>query len=388
MSINNKISIFDTTLRDGEQAPGSALSLEKKIEFARQLSRLNVDVIEVGFPVASTTDFIAVQEISSEIKDSTICAFARSVEKDILSASKALGASTNSRIQIVTPISDRHLATRLKMGRKDGLQLIRDSIKLASSLAHEVAFIGEDSSRADPEYRLQCFEVAAESGAKFLTYADTVGYSTPEDIHTDIHNLVKILKSEGVSIGIHCHNDLGLAVANSLSAILAGANEVQCTINGVGERAGNTALEEIVMALYVREDHYKVKTDIDTRLLTITSGLLSQYTGTEIPNDKAVVGQNAFAHCSGMHQHGMIMHPKNYEIMMPSTVGADSREFIIGRHSGKHGVSHVLSEMGYKVKDKVIIKVLKEIKNSLGEAEYIDKEHLAKIYERLLVIEV
>ena len=378
-----KINIFDTTLRDGEQSPGSALSFDKKIEFAKQLSRLNVDVIEAGFPVASATDFKAVKEISSEIKDSTICAFARSVEKDILSASEALGSATNGRIQIVAPVSDRHLMTRLKTDRAGGLRLIKDSIALASGLSNQVTFIGEDSSRADPEYLQQCFEIAIESGASVITYADTVGYSTPEDIYTNLSRLVKNFKSDKVKIGIHCHDDLGMAVANSLSAMLAGAEEVQCTVNGVGERAGNAALEEIVMALYVREDHYRMKSEIDTRLLTITSDLLSKYTGLDIPKDKAVVGQNAFAHCSGMHQHGMLMHSKNYEIMSPEEVGAE-RDFIIGRHSGKHGVTHVLTEMGYEIRDEIVLEVLEKIKNTLAEDEYIEKEHLEKLYQGIL----
>jgi len=381
--VMKKINIFDTTLRDGEQSPGSALSFDKKIEFAKQLSRLNVDVIEAGFPVASATDFKAVKEISSEIKDSTICAFARSVEKDILSASEALGSATNGRIQIVAPVSDRHLMTRLKTDRAGGLRLIKDSIALASGLSNQVTFIGEDSSRADPEYLQQCFEIAIESGASVITYADTVGYSTPEDIYTNLSRLVKNFKSDKVKIGIHCHDDLGMAVANSLSAMLAGAEEVQCTVNGVGERAGNAALEEIVMALYVREDHYRMKSEIDTRLLTITSDLLSKYTGLDIPKDKAVVGQNAFAHCSGMHQHGMLMHSKNYEIMSPEEVGAE-RDFIIGRHSGKHGVTHVLTEMGYEIRDEIVLEVLEKIKNTLAEDEYIEKEHLEKLYQGIL----
>jgi 2-isopropylmalate synthase len=382
--VTERIRIFDTTLRDGEQSPGSALGIEKKIEFAQQLARLNVDVIEAGFPVASADDYEAVKQISSEVQDCTICAFARSVEKDILSASDALKNSSNGRIQIVTPISDDHLATRLRISREDGLHLIRKSIEFALDRTNEVTFIGEDSSRADPKYRLQCFEAAAKAGASVLTYADTVGYATPEAIFNDINHLVRDIGSPDVGVGIHCHNDLGIAVANSLSAVLAGACEVQCTVNGVGERAGNAALEEVVMGLYVREDLYQAKTEIDTSLLILTSRLLAQYTGIEVPINKAVVGQNAFAHCSGMHQHGVLIHPPNYEIMSPDVVGASHRHFIIGRHSGKHGVRHVLSEMGYKVNENALLQVMGEIKNILAGDEYLEKDDLVVLYEKYI----
>ena len=243
-----KINILDTTLRDGQQSPGSAFSLKKKIEVARQLFRLNVDTIEAGFPIASSTDFDLIKILSKELKNISICAFARANKKDIELAAEALNGCERGRIQIVTPVSDLHLQTRLGKNRKQGLQLIKDGLNMAKDLVPEVSWIGEDSSRADSYYLIDAFNIAADYGAKIVTYADTVGYSLPEEIGEKIKAIVKSLESRS-KLGIHCHNDLGLAVANTISAISAGAEEVQCTVNGVGERAGNTSLEEIVMAI-------------------------------------------------------------------------------------------------------------------------------------------
>ena len=371
----NKIRVFDTTLRDGEQSPGSAITTEKKIEIARQLFRLNVDVIEAGFPIASSADFNAVREISTELGDVTVCAFARAVERDIKVAADALNGNQNGRIQIVTPVSDLHLKTRLNLDRKQGLELIKNSMLIAKDLAAEVSWIAEDSSRADPAYLLEAFETAVEYGAKIVTYADTVGYALPEEISQRIDTIVKSVESKGAIVGIHCHNDLGLAVANTLAAVSAGSKEVQCTVNGIGERAGNAALEEVIMAIQVRKEKLNVFTDIDARLLTITSGLVSQYTKLPISRNKPVVGENAFAHCSGMHQHGVLACSENYEIMSPEHVGK-GREIIIGRHSGRHGVKYVLNEEGYNISDDTLQALMREIKTHVAEDEYLSVEKL------------
>jgi len=374
----NNIRVFDTTLRDGEQAPGSAMTLEKKIEIARQLHRLNVDVIEAGFPIASSADFDAVREISTELSGVTVCAFARAIEGDIKSASDALNGNQNGRIQIVTPVSDLHLKSRLSKDKKQGLELIKNSMSMAKDLAAEVSWIAEDSSRADPAYLLEAFETAVEYGAKIVTYADTVGFALPEEISQRINVIVKSVESKGVIVGIHCHNDLGLAVANTLAAVSAGSKEVQCTINGIGERAGNAALEEVIMAIKVRKEKLNVFTNIDSRLLTITSGLVSQYTKLSVSRNKPVVGENAFAHCSGMHQHGVLACSETYEIMSPEQVG-NGREIIIGRHSGRHGVKHVLNEEGYNISEYTLQALMKEIKNHLAGDEYLSVEKLVTL---------
>jgi 2-isopropylmalate synthase len=370
----NKIQVFDTTLRDGEQSPGSAITKEKKIEIARQLFRLNVDVIEAGFPIASSTDFDTVRDISTELSGVTVCAFARAVERDIKVAADALNGNQNGRIQIVTPVSDLHLKTRLNRDRKQGLELIKNSILIAKDLAAEVSWIAEDSSRADPSYLLESFETAVEYGARIVTYADTVGYALPEEISQGIYAIVKSIESKGAVVGIHCHNDLGLSVANTLAAVSAGAKEVQCTVNGIGERAGNAALEEVVMAIQVRKEKLNVFTDIDARLLTITSGLVSQYTKLPVSKNKPIVGENAFSHCSGMHQHGVLTCSENYEIMPPEHVGK-GRKIIIGRHSGHHGVKHILNKEGYSVSDDTLQILMRKIKSHAAD-EYLSVEKL------------
>jgi len=372
----NHISVFDTTLRDGEQSPGSAITIEKKIEIARQLWRLNVDVIEAGFPVASAADFDAVKQISNELNDITICAFARAVERDITTAAAALNGNNNGRIQIVTPVSDLHLETRLNKDRKQGLKLIKDSIHIAKELSAEVAWIAEDSSRADPDYLLEAFDTAVQSGAKIVTYADTVGYALPDEVSQSIKSIVKTVGLYDVIIGVHCHNDLGLAVSNTLAAVSAGVREVQCTINGIGERAGNAALEEVVMALQVRNKKFNATTNIDARLLTLTSGLVSQYTKLPVPKNKPVVGENAFAHCSGMHQHGVLACPENYEVMTPEYVGAKQRKIIIGRHSGHHGVMHILKEEGYDISSEMLKVLMDKIKSEVTDDRYFGVEEL------------
>jgi len=375
-----KINIFDTTLRDGQQSPGSAFSLEKKLEVARRLYRLNVDTIEAGFPIASKTDFDLIRVLSEELKGISICAFARATKKDIEVAAKALNGYEKGRIQIVTPVSDLHLHTRLGKSREQGLELIKDGLNMARGLVPEVSWIGEDSSRADQYYLIDAFNTAAECGAKIVTYADTVGYSLPEEMGEVIKIIVKSLESKS-KVGIHCHNDLGLAVANTVSAISAGAEEVQCTINGVGERAGNTSLEEIVMAIQVRKDKLDVFSDVDSRLLTNTCDLVSKFTNSPIAKNKPIVGENAFAHCSGMHQHGVLACAENYEIMRPMDIGAKGKGIVIGKYSGRHGVKHILEESGISVTDVALGNLMKDIK-LLKDNQHIGADDMISMLEK------
>ena len=376
-----RINVFDTTLRDGQQSPGSAFDLEKKIEVARQLYRLNVDVIEAGFPVASKADFDSVRSLSTELKDISICAFARAMRSDIEVAAEALNGCSNGRIQIVTPVSDLHLKTRLGKDRKQGLELIKDSLKVAKDLFAEVSWIGEDSSRADPGYLLDAFNIAVEHGAKFVTYADTVGYSLPEEVSKSIRSIVNSINSK-VQVGIHCHNDLGLAVANTLSAISSGAQEVQCTITGIGERAGNAALEEIIMAIQVRKNSIDAFTDIDSRLLTNTCDMVSKFANSPIAKNKPIVGENAFAHCSGMHQHGVLSERGNYEIMDPADIGSKGSSIVIGKHSGKHGVKHILNEAGIYVKKNKLNALMQKIK-LLEDGKYLSSRELVLLLGKI-----
>ena len=375
-----KINIFDTTLRDGQQSPGSAFSLEKKLEVARRLYRLNVDTIEAGFPIASKTDFDLIRVLSEELKGISICAFARATKKDIEVAAKALNGYEKGRIQIVTPVSDLHLHTRLGKSREQGLELIKDGLNMARGLVPEVSWIGEDSSRADQYYLIDAFNTAAECGAKIVTYADTVGYSLPEEMGEVIKIIVKSLESKS-KVGIHCHNDLGLAVANTVSAISAGAEEVQCTINGVGERAGNTSLEEIVMAIQVRKDKLDVFSDVDSRLLINTCDLVSKFTNSPIAKNKPIVGENAFAHCSGMHQHGVLACAENYEIMRPMDIGAKGKGIVIGKYSGRHGVKHILEESGISVTDVALGNLMKDIK-LLKDNQHIGADDMISMLEK------
>ena len=375
-----KIDIFDTTLRDGQQSPGSAFSLEKKLEVARQLYRLNVDTIEAGFPIASKSDFDLIRVLSEELKGISICAFARATKKDIEVAAKALNGYEKGRIQIVTPVSDLHLHTRLGKSREQGLELIKDGLNMARGLVPEVSWIGEDSSRADQYYLIDAFITAAECGAKIVTYADTVGYSLPEEMGEAIKIIVKSLESKS-KVGIHCHNDLGLAVANTVSAISAGAEEVQCTINGVGERAGNTSLEEIVMAIQVRKDKLDVFSDVDSRLLINTCDLVSKFTNSPIAKNKPIVGENAFAHCSGMHQHGVLACAENYEIMRPMDIGAKGKGIVIGKYSGRHGVKHILEESGISVTDVALGNLMKDIK-LLKDNQHIGADDMISMLEK------
>ncbi|NOT49555.1 MAG: 2-isopropylmalate synthase [Acidobacteria bacterium] len=344
----NRIAIFDTTLRDGEQSPGCSMYLEEKIEMARQLELLGVDVIEAGFPIASEGDFNSVRAVSAECTRATVAALARTVSDDIYRAADALKGSHRSRIHTFVATSDIHLEFKLKKSRSAVLEMTRQSVRTAKGLADEVEFSAEDATRSDVDYLCEVFAAAVDEGATILNVPDTVGYTLP----TEYANLIRMVKQKvvgdrDVTISVHCHNDLGLAVANSLAAVEAGARQVECTINGIGERAGNASLEEVVMACSVRSDKMPFENGIDTTQLYPTSELLSSIISFGVQPNKAIVGRNAFAHEAGIHQHGVLSNPLCYEIMTPESVGVLKNDIVLGKHSGRHALSSRYEELGF-----------------------------------------
>jgi 2-isopropylmalate synthase len=348
MAQTERITIFDTTLRDGEQSPGCSMNIEEKVSFARQLERLGVDVIEAGFPIASEGDFAAVAAIARECRTARVAALCRTTEPDIRRAAEALKGAARPRLHTFVATSDIHLAHKLKKTRGEVLEMTREAVSLARTLTDDVEFSAEDATRSDPGYLCEVLSVAVASGARTLNIPDTVGYTTPGEF-AQLIILVRerVVKESDVVISVHCHNDLGLAVANTLSAIEAGARQVECTINGIGERAGNAALEEIVMALCVRADRLPYSNGIETSLLYPTSRLLTELINCPVQPNKAVVGRNAFAHEAGIHQHGVLSNPLCYEIMTPESVGVEANLLVLGKHSGRHALAARYAELGY-----------------------------------------
>ena len=355
MNQPDEIAIFDTTLRDGEQSPGCSMNLNEKVRLARQLEQLGVDIIEAGFPIASDGDFEAVKAVSAECRNVTVAALSRTVEADIKRAWEALREAAHPRIHTFVATSDIHLEHKLKKTRKEVLEMTRASVGMARSLCEDVEFSAEDATRSDITYLCDVVATAIEAGAKTINLPDTVGYTTPGEIY-DLIKIVKetIVQDKYVVLSTHCHNDLGLAVANSLAALSAGARQVECTINGIGERAGNAALEEVVMALHVRADRLKCKNNINTALLYPTSQMLSDIIGFGVQPNKAIVGRNAFAHEAGIHQHGVLSNPLCYEIMTPESVGVTSNRIVLGKHSGRHALTKRYAELGFKLSQKEI----------------------------------
>lgn len=342
-----RITVFDTTLRDGEQSPGCSMNAEEKIRLARQLEALGVDVIEAGFPVSSTGDFESVHRIALECRDVTVAALCRAAEADIISAGRALTRATRSRIHIFLATSDIHLAYKLRKTRAEVLELAASAVTLARQVVDEVEFSAEDATRSDWEFLREVFSAVMEAGATVLNVPDTVGYSTPPEYGQLIGRVLQeVVRDAAVTVSAHCHNDLGLAVANTLAAIEAGATQVECTINGIGERAGNAALEEVIMACAVRADRLPFVTNIVTRELVPTSRMLSEIIHCPVQPNKAVVGGNAFAHEAGIHQHGVLSNPLCYEIMTPQAVGAASTQIVLGKHSGRHALAERFAQLG------------------------------------------
>ena len=355
-----KITVFDTTLRDGEQAPGCTMNTREKLEFAKQLERLGVDVIEAGFPVASPDDFEAVSTIAREVRECTVAALCRCVQNDIDTAARALKEAAHPRLHVFIATSDLHLEVKLNITRQQALEKIRECVTYARSLCEDVEFSGEDATRSDREFLLECCNLAVDCGATTINIPDTVGYDTPEEMYDLIRYIRDNLhQKEKVRLSVHCHNDLGMAVANSLAALRAGADQVEGTINGIGERAGNAALEEVIMAIHTRGDTLGMETGINTRQIYRTSKLISTIIGAKIPANKPVVGRNAFSHEAGIHQHGVLKNPLTYEIMSPATIGIYESDLVLGKHSGRHAFEERVEELGYQLSGEALERAFK-----------------------------
>ena len=376
----NRVYIFDTTLRDGEQSPGYSMNTEEKLMMARQLEKLGVDIIEAGFPIASEGDFDAVKQIAKEIKKSQVAGLARANKLDIDRAWQAIKSAAHPRIHTFISSSDIHLKYQLKKSRAQVLKETVEAVKLARSYTENVEFSPMDATRSDKDYLVEMVSAVIDAGACTVNIPDTVGYTIPEEFGEMIAYLFANVKNMGDTIiAVHCHNDLGLAVANSLAAIRNGARQVECTINGIGERAGNTAMEEIVMALVTRKDMYGLYTKIKTDQIYKTSRLLTQITGIPVQPNKAIVGANAFAHESGIHQDGLIKEKITYEIMTPQSVGISDTHIVLGKHSGRAAISQHLKKMGYNLNDEQITKVAARVKDLADVKKDIFDEDLEAI---------
>ena len=351
-SKNNYIKIFDTTLRDGEQSPGASMSLEEKIQIAEIFDEMGVDIIEAGFPIASNGDFESVKEVSRIVKNVQVCGLSRAGQKDIDRASEALKYAKNPRIHTFISTSPVHMQYKLQMNEQEVLDAINFSVSRARNLVEDVQWSAEDATRTDRDFLFKCVDMAISSGATTINIPDTVGYTTPDEYYEIIDSLIKnIPDSDKVIFSTHCHNDLGLAVANSLSGVRAGARQIECTMNGIGERAGNAALEEIVMSMKVRNDILDYDSGVETKLFTRASKLVSSVTSFPVQFNKAIVGKNAFAHESGIHQDGMLKNNETYEIMTPESIGLNESTLVMGKHSGRHAFKEKAKELGYVLAD-------------------------------------
>ena len=373
--MHNRVTIFDTTLRDGEQSPGIALDSDDKVAIANQLARLGVDVIEAGFPIASEGDFLAVQRVAREVKGPVITALARAVTKDIDRAWESIKDAEQARIHVFLATSAVHMEHKLRMSEEDVLEAAAAAVSHARALCDDIEFSPEDGSRSDMDFMLKVCRTAVEAGATTINIPDTVGFATPADYGARIKKVVAELSTirPDIVVSSHCHNDLGLAVANALAAVENGARQIEVAVNGIGERAGNAALEEVVMALKTRADHYQVETEIDTTQLFETSRLVSRLTGYPVQYNKAVVGRNAFAHESGIHQHGVLRERTTYEIMDPNAVGQDESRLVLGKHSGRAAFGDALKQLNINLEDEdfeaafVRFKELADRKGEIGE---------------------
>lgn len=371
--MTKRIYIFDTTLRDGEQSPGISLNCNEKLKIARQLSELGVDIIEAGFPAASKGDFEGVRAIAENVRNSTIAALARANSQDIDRAWEAVSKAERPRIHTFIATSDIHMCYKLKMKPEDVLRKAADMVAYARRLCPEVEFSPEDATRTNPEFLYRVIEAAIKAGARIINIPDTVGYLTPNEFGSLIRSIrANVTNIDKAIISVHCHNDLGMAVANSLSAVENGAEQVECTINGLGERAGNAALEEVVMALKTRRDYFPTSTGVVTEKLYRTSSMVSSSTGVHVQPNKAIVGANAFAHESGIHQHGMMSNSKTYEIMTPESIGLKQSKMVLGKHSGRHAFEEKLKELGYSnLEHEEIEKAFQLFKDLADKKKYI-----------------
>lgn len=358
-----KIKIFDTTLRDGEQAPGYSMHAQEKLEMAIQLERLGVDVIEAGFAVSSEGDFKSVEEIAAKIKTSTVCSLARCTKGDIDAAYNAIKKAESPRIHVFLATSPIHMRYKLKMSEDEVLRRIDESVRYAKRLCSDVQFSAEDACRSDRDFLVRAVDTAINAGATTVNLPDTVGYCLPEEIEDIFRYVITNVKDASkVDFATHCHDDLGMSVANSLAAVLGGATQIECAVNGIGERAGNASLEEVVMALKTRRNLFEADTGIRTEQIYRTSKLLSTVTGVKIPISKAIVGANAFAHESGIHQHGVLSDKSTYEIISPESVGISENTLVLGKHSGKHALQDALTNLGYELPDIAINELFQRFK--------------------------
>lgn len=381
--MSKTVRIFDTTLRDGEQAPGFSMSEAGKLKMAQALAALKVDIIEAGFAAASPGDHAAIQRIAEEIEGPAICSLARAASRDIEAAAKALKPARNRRIHVFLGTSPLHREHKLNMTPAEILSRISQMVAYAREFADDVEFSAEDAIRTEPGFLVEALSTAAEAGAMTLNVPDTVGYSTPEEIFQLFSMLSKkVSRPEDAIFSAHCHDDLGMAVANSLAAVRGGARQIECAVNGIGERAGNCALEDAVMALRTRRDVFDLTTGVDTTQIMTASRTLSQVTNTHPPRNKAIVGANAFAHESGIHQHGVLKHRETYEIMRPEDVGLPSNQLVLGKHSGKHALAARAAELGYDLDPDALSNAFIRFKQVADEVGIVDAARLTAILAR------
>lgn len=373
----NRVIIFDTTLRDGEQSPGCSMTHDEKLRMARLLDQMGVDVIEAGFPIASKGDFEAVHAIAGEAKNAVIAGLCRTVKKDIEATAAAIKPAKRQRIHTFISTSPLHMKYKLQMEPDAVLEKIHECVSFARNFVDDVEWSAEDGSRTEDDFLCRAVETAIKAGATTINIPDTVGYATPEDYAARFRMLIeRVPNIDKAILSAHCHNDLGLAVANSLAAVQAGARQVECTINGIGERAGNAALEEIVMAMRTRPDRYAYKNNIETTMITRLSKALADVTGFSCQPNKAIVGANAFAHESGIHQDGMLKNAQTYEIMTPESVGAEKSELVLGKHSGRHAFRNKLEALGYKLGENALEDAFVRFKNLADVQKKVSDEEL------------
>ena len=383
--MEDRVRIFDSTLRDGEQAPGIALDPEQKVAIATQLARLGVDIIEAGFPISSQGDFRAVTRIAQEVQGPTIAALARAQPQDVDRAWEAIKDAADPRIHVFLATSPIHMEHKLRMSEEDVMATVKANVARARDYTENVEYSPEDATRSEPDFTVAVCQAAVDAGATTINIPDTVGYATPTDYGYLIERVVREVKGDrhDVVVSAHCHNDLGLAVANSLAAVAAGARQVEGAINGIGERAGNTSIEEVVMALRVRADAYGVGVGVTTEEIYETSRLVSEQTGYPVQYNKAVVGRNAFAHESGIHQHGVLRERTTYEIMDPMAVGMGDSVIVMGKHSGRAAFKHSLDQLGIGVSDTVFEAAFNRMKELGDQSGEVSREQIREIVEEV-----
>jgi 2-isopropylmalate synthase len=383
--MDDVVRIFDTTLRDGEQSPGFSMNTEEKIRLAHQLAALGVDVIEAGFPIASRGDLEAVRMVAREVRNVPIAALARAKKEDVSAAIEALEPAAASRLHIFLATSDLHLQVKLNMTREQALEAISSMIRFGRQHVGEVEFSAEDAGRTDIDYLCQVCRAAVDAGATTLNLPDTVGYAVPEEYAAMFLRVREYLGDpQGITLSAHCHDDLGMAVANSLAAVRAGVRQIECTINGIGERAGNASLEEVVVALAVRKESFGVTTNINLQQLFPTSRMLTEITGAQVAPNKAVVGANAFAHEAGIHQDGIIKNPLTYEIISPQAVGVPARSLVLGKHSGRNALKMSLRDLGYEPSSSELAECYRRVTTLADQFKQVRQRDLVAIAHEVM----